>query len=75
VDRAHRIALGGIVAMQVSLLKVNAGIGRAVETSSTLERQNADLRAAVSQLSSEERIQREATEMGLRMPSPATSAT
>lgn len=62
------VALGGIVAMQVSLLKLNAGIGRAVETSSTLERQNADLRASVSQLSSEERIQREATEMGLTMP-------
>lgn len=62
------IALMGIVAMQVSLLKMNAGIGRAVEHSSTLERQNADLRSAVSSLSSEERIQREAAEMGLVMP-------
>jgi cell division protein FtsL len=62
------VALGGIVAMQVSLLKLNSGIGRAVETSSTLERQNADLRATVSQLSSEERIQREAAAMGLEMP-------
>jgi hypothetical protein len=62
------LALGGIVAMQVSLLKVNSGIGRAVETSATLERQNAELRAAVSQLSSEERIQREALAMGLQMP-------
>jgi hypothetical protein len=62
------IALMGIVAMQVSLLKMNAGIGRAVEHSSTLERQNADLRAAVSTLSSEERIQREAAAMGLVMP-------
>jgi hypothetical protein len=62
------IALGGIVAMQVSMLKINAGIGRAVEHSSTLERQNAELRATVSQLSSEERIQREAIAMGLKMP-------
>ena len=62
------IALMGIVAMQVSLLKMNAGIGRAVEHSSTLERQNADLRAAVSTLSSEERIQREAATMGFVMP-------
>jgi hypothetical protein len=62
------LALGGIVAMQVSLLKLNSGIGRAVETSSTLERQNADLRATVSELSSEERIQREAAAMGLVMP-------
>ena len=62
------IALMGIVAMQVSLLKMNAGIGRAVEHSATLERQNADLRAAESTLSSEERIQREAAAMGLVMP-------
>ena len=34
------VALMGIVAMQVSLLKLNSGIGRAVETTSTLERQN-----------------------------------
>ena len=33
--------LGGIVAMQVSLLKLNSGISRAVETTTTLERQNA----------------------------------
>jgi len=62
------LALGGIVAMQVSMLKINAGIGRAVEHSSTLERQNAELRATVSALSSEERIQREAMAMGLKMP-------
>lgn len=63
------VALGGIVALQVSLLKLNAGIGRAVEHAGTLERQNADLRASVSQLSAEERIQREAVAMGLHMPS------
>ena len=62
------IALMGIVAMQVSLLKMNAGIGRAVEHSQTLERQNADLRAAVSTLSSEARIQREAAAMGMIEP-------
>src|ERR687884_1161807 len=37
------IMLGGIVAMQVSLLKLNAGISNAVTTASTLERVNADL--------------------------------
>ena len=31
--------------MQVSLLKLNSGISRAVETTTTLERQNADLEA------------------------------
>jgi cell division protein FtsL len=62
------IALIGLVFMQVSMLEMNAGIGRAVEKTGTLERQNADLRATVSQLSSEERIQREAAQMGLVMP-------
>ena len=50
------------------MLEMNAGIGQSVEHTATLERQNADLRATVSQLSSEERIQREAADMGLIMP-------
>lgn len=62
------IALIGLVFMQVSMLGMNAGIGQSVERSSALERQNADLRATVSQLSSEERIQRAAADMGLIMP-------
>jgi cell division protein FtsL len=62
------LALIGLVFMQVSMLKLNAGIGQSVERSATLERQNADLRATVSQLSSEERIQRAAADMGLIMP-------
>jgi hypothetical protein len=64
------IALGlfGLVFMQVSMLGMNAGIGQAVEKSTVLDRQNADLRRQVSQLSSEERIQREAVAAGLIMP-------
>ena len=62
------VALIGIVFMQVTLLKMNAGIGADVDRSTVLERQNADLRASVSQLSSEERIQTEAAKMGLQMP-------
>ena len=62
------VALIGLVFMQVSMLEMNAGIGQSVEHAATLERQNSDLRATVSQLSSEERIQREAMEMGLQMP-------
>lgn len=60
----------GIVAMQVSMLKLNAGIGRAVETAATLERSNATLRADVSQLSSGERIQSLAGARGFIMPEP-----
>ena len=50
------IALMGIVAMQVSMLKLNSGISRAVETTATLERQNSDLEANIARLASGERI-------------------
>lgn len=67
------IAFGliGIVAMQVSMLKLNAGIGRAVETISSLERSNASLRGDVSRLSSGDRIQSLAGARGYVMPAPA----
>ncbi len=64
-------ALIGIVAMQVSMLKLNAGVGRAVETISTLERTNASMRAEVSRLSSGDRIQSLAGARGFVMPAPA----
>ncbi|MEA2148812.1 MAG: hypothetical protein QOD69_642, partial [Solirubrobacteraceae bacterium] len=64
-------ALIGIVAMQVSMLKLNAGIGRAVETANTLERTNATMRGAVSRLSSGDRIQSLAGAHGFVMPAPA----
>ena len=47
----------GLVSMQVALLKLNAGIGRAVQQSANLERRNGELRAQISRLGSEERIQ------------------
>ncbi len=77
VDRALRgrawiwvigIMLGGIVAMQVSLLKLNAGISTSVEQAGTLERVNADLETQVARLSSGERIQQVATEEGMVAP-------
>jgi hypothetical protein len=61
----------GIVAMQVSLLKLNSGIGRAVQTASTLERSNAGLRGDISRLSAGDRIQALAEGEGLVMPAPA----
>lgn len=64
------VLLMGIVVMQVSLLKLNTGIGRAVEATSTLEHKNSGLRLAVSRLSSGERIQRVAERMGMVMPQP-----
>jgi cell division protein FtsL len=62
------VLLGGIVAMQVSLLKLNAGISRAVTTTATLERQNAALEGEIARLSSSERIQAAAVEDGMVMP-------
>jgi hypothetical protein len=62
------VLLGGIVAMQVSLLKLNSGISRAVETAATLERQNADLEAAIARKSAPDRIENGATALGMVMP-------
>jgi cell division protein FtsL len=66
------IALIGIVFTQVSLLKLNAGIGRAVEKISTLDRENAVLRADVSRLGSNDRIQTEAEALGMVLPAPGS---
>jgi hypothetical protein len=68
------VLLGGIVAMQVSLLKLNAGISRAVTTTSTLERQNADIEAEIAKLSSGERVRATAAREGMVMP-PAGDVT
>ena len=62
------LALMGIVAMQVSLLKLNSGIGRAVETTATLERQNSQMEAAIARLASGERIRAGAEQTGMVTP-------
>jgi hypothetical protein len=64
------VLLGGIVAMQVSLLKLNAGISRAVTTSATLERQNAELEAGIARLSSGDRVRAAAIKEGMVTPPP-----
>lgn len=62
------IALGGIVAMQVSLLKLNSGISRAVQASDTLERQNSALEDDIAKLDSAERIRTDAEGRGMVTP-------
>jgi cell division protein FtsL len=62
------IGLMGIVFMQVSLLKLNAGISRAVTAADTLERQNSSLRGDISNLDSGERIQAVAAKLGMITP-------
>jgi hypothetical protein len=64
------VLLAGIVAMQVEVLKLNAGIGRSLERSSSLQGQNELLRASVARLSDEQRIERIAARMGMVMPGP-----
>jgi hypothetical protein len=64
------VLLGGIVAMQVSLLKLNAGISNAVTTSSTLQRQNADIEAEIAELSSIERVRDAAVADDMVTPAP-----
>jgi hypothetical protein len=64
------VLLAGIVAMQVEVLKLNAGIGRSLERGSALQGQNELLRANVARLSDEQRIERMAAQMGMVMPAP-----
>ena len=59
------VALIGIVFMQVSMLKLNAGVSRAVTAADTLERQNSSLRADISELDSGERVQDAAARLGM----------
>jgi hypothetical protein len=60
--------LVGIVTMQLTLLRWNAGIGRAVARSTQLEQRNAALRLSISQLSDSQRILALATQAGFVMP-------
>jgi cell division protein FtsL len=62
------VALMGIVFMQVSLLKLNAGISRAVTAADTFDRQNSSLREEISKLDSGERIQAVAARLGMVTP-------
>jgi hypothetical protein len=62
------IMLIGVVALQVSMLRLNAGIGASVERSATLERQNSRLEATNAALSSADRIRGKARKLGLVPP-------
>jgi hypothetical protein len=66
------VLLGGIVAMQVSLLKLNAGISRAVTTAGTLERQNADFEADIARLSSGDSVRLTAEAKDMVTPAPGS---
>jgi hypothetical protein len=64
------VLLAGIVAMQVEVLKLGTGMGRALERGSTLQSQNELLQASVATLADDQRIERLAAGMGMVMPPP-----
>jgi cell division protein FtsL len=64
------VMLVGIVAMQVAELKLGASVGRSLSESATLQSKNQLLRASVSALSDDQRIERLAARMGMVMPAP-----
>jgi hypothetical protein len=66
--------LVGIVAMQVEVLKLGAGIGRSMNLATELQSRNQLLRADVARLGDVERIERLALGYGMRMPGPTEVA-
>jgi hypothetical protein len=61
------VLLIGLVALNVSLLKLNAEAGRNAEKVKDLRIQNTQLRAKVSRLASAERVERTGRDLGLEM--------
>ena len=66
------VLLAGIVAMQVEVLKLNAGTGHQMILAAQLQSQNQRLRDAVSQLEDPNRLMTDAAQMGMSMPAPST---
>jgi hypothetical protein len=62
--------LFGLVAMNVSLLKLNAAAGHNAERAKELRIENAKLRGRVSRLASNDRLRMAAADLGLVMPEP-----
>jgi hypothetical protein len=62
------VMLGGIVAMQVSLLRMNAGISRAVSTAAVLEQKNSDLEASIARSATGDKVRQAALNSGMIDP-------
>jgi hypothetical protein len=65
------VLLAGIVAMQVEVLKLNAGTGVSLQRTTALQNQRDVLEASVAQLADDQRIESRAAQMGLVMPAPS----
>ncbi|MGO9488913.1 MAG: hypothetical protein ACLQBB_07780 [Solirubrobacteraceae bacterium] len=64
-------ALIGIVTLQLGLLKLNSGIGRALEREAALQRDNAALSIENSELAGGDRVESEASRLGMQLVSIA----
>jgi hypothetical protein len=64
------VLLVGIVAMQVEILKLGAGMGRWIQRTTTLQTRNQALQASVAGLMDDQRIERLAAKMGMLIPDP-----
>src|SRR6185312_11984056 len=64
-------ALIGIVTLQLGLLRLNSGIGRALEREGALQREDAALSVENSELSLGSRVESEAEQLGMRLSSVA----
>ena len=65
--------LAGIVTMQLTLLRLNAGIGHAIERSAALTQSNASLEAEISRESDPQRVIADATKLGYVFAPPASA--
>jgi hypothetical protein len=65
--------LAGIVTMQLTLLRLNAGIGHAIERSAALTQTNAALEAEISRESDPQRVIADATKLGYVFAPPASA--
>jgi len=60
-------ALIGIVTLQLALLELNAGIGRAIVRAGSLQRENASLSIEDAELTAGERIETQASKLGIQI--------
>jgi hypothetical protein len=60
-------ALIGIVTMQLGLLKLNAGIGRALEHEASLQRENSALSVENSEIEAGDTVELQAAHMGMQL--------
>jgi hypothetical protein len=65
-------ALIGIVTLQLLLLELNAGVGRALQRTDYLQRQNAALSIANSELAAGDRVQAQSLALGMEPAAPVS---